>query len=132
MKLSNKSDHLDKLGMSASIACAIHCAAVPVFITFLPLWGLGFLANPTVELLMILLSICLASIALSKSFRAHRKIQPIIVLLIGFACIILGHFLIESLEAVLVPLGGFTIATGHFLNMRYTRICAHHIKDDLA
>jgi hypothetical protein len=49
MKRPKLTSKLDRIGMTASTACAIHCAAVPLLITSLPLIGLGFLANPWVE-----------------------------------------------------------------------------------
>lgn len=35
----------DWLGMIASIGCAIHCAAMPFVIAYLPALGLSFLAD---------------------------------------------------------------------------------------
>jgi hypothetical protein len=43
------SARLDSIGITASTLCAIHCAAMPLLFTSLPLLGLGFLANAWVE-----------------------------------------------------------------------------------
>lgn len=83
---------LDRLGMTTSALCAVHCAAVPLLLTMLPLWGLGFLARPWVELLMISLAVLLGITSLGLSyFRYHRNPLPLIVLVIGFGLIALGH-----------------------------------------
>lgn len=117
--------NLDKLGITASTLCAIHCAAVPLILTFLPLWGLGFLANEKVESFMIVLSLCLGIWSMSTSYRKlHRKVIPSIVLIAGFSLIAVGHFSgITQLEPILIPLGGFTIASAHFINLRLVKSC---------
>jgi hypothetical protein len=116
---------LDSIGMTASTLCAIHCAIVPVLLTFLPLTGLGFLANPLLEWGMIVLALVLgvSSIFLSY-FRTHKKALPLLLLLIGFIAIIAGHIYLRGwLEAVVVPLGGLTIAAAHFINFKYVGMC---------
>lgn len=131
MKSIFKSDKLDKFGMTAAIACAIHCAALPFVITTLPLWGLNFLAHSWVELGMISLSLIIGLWSLSTAYPKHKKLIPILVLILGFALIASGHYWLEDLEAVLIPLGGFTIATAHLLNWRYSRTC-NHLKNNNA
>lgn len=125
MKPFVKSARLDQLGITASLACAIHCAALPFVISTLPLWGLGFLANSWVEISMICLSLLIGVWSLASSYPKHKKIMPIAVLIAGFGSIALGHYFIESLEAILIPLGGFTIAAAHFINWKYSRSCQH-------
>lgn len=125
MKPFVKSARLDQLGITASLACAIHCAVLPFFISTLPLWGLGFLAHSWVEVLMICLSLVIGAWSLSSSYPRHKKVLPVAVLLAGFGSIALGHYFIESLEAILIPLGGFTIAAAHFINWKYSRSCKH-------
>jgi hypothetical protein len=125
MKSFIKPARLDQWGMTASIACAVHCAVLPFFISTLPLWGLNFLAHSWVEISMICLSLLIGIWSLSSSYPKHKKAIPIIVLIAGFACIAAGHYFVESLEAVLIPLGGFTIAAAHFINWKYSRSCQH-------
>ena len=125
MKPFIKSARLDQLGMTASIACAVHCAALPFFISTLPLWGLGFLAHSWVEAGMICLSLFIGIWSLSAAYPKHRKAAPLLVLVAGFGCIAAGHYFIESLESLLIPLGGFTIAGAHFINWKYSRSCNH-------
>lgn len=111
--------------MTASTLCAIHCAAVPVFFTSLPLVGLGFLANPWVEWGMILAALIVGVASIGGSFvNAHHRILPLALLIAGFATIILGHIFTKGwLEAVIVPLGGITIAVAHFVNYKYAGTC---------
>ncbi|MCX2430295.1 MerC domain-containing protein [Pedobacter sp. GR22-10] len=122
-----KAINLDKLGITASTACAIHCALLPFILTLLPLWGLEFLAHPIIEISMILFSMVLGIWSLSKSYRnTHRRKLPIIILIMGFIFIFTGHFAgIDVLEPILIPAGGFAIAFAHFLNIRLSKSCTH-------
>lgn len=126
MKLRSYKINLDRIGITASTLCAIHCAALPFLITVLPMWGIGFLANDAVEIIMISVSLLLGVWSLSAAYRKqHRRSLPILVLILGFACIAFGHFSgIEVLDPVLVPLGGFTIAMAHYINLRMLKTCS--------
>ncbi|MFC3559197.1 MerC domain-containing protein [Pedobacter jamesrossensis] len=117
--------NLDKLGITASTFCAIHCAIVPLLLTFLPLWGLGFLADERVEIFMIVISLLLGIWSMSSSYRKlHRKVTPSIILITGFLLIALGHFSgIKHLEPILIPFGGLAIAAAHFVNLKLARNC---------
>ncbi|HMI01926.1 MAG TPA: MerC domain-containing protein [Pedobacter sp.] len=118
-----KPKKLDQLGITASLACALHCAALPFLITSLPLLGLGFLSNSWVEISMIFISMLLGFYSLLTSYPAHKRITPLLVLIIGFTLIGSGHYLIEGLEGLLIPLGGLSIAGAHFLNWKYNKSC---------
>ena len=116
---------LDNIGMAASTLCAIHCAAVPVFFTSLPILGLSFLANPWVEWTMILMALVVGVSSIGTSFlRAHHRASPLILLMAGFITIILGHIYTKGwLEAIIVPTGGILIAVAHFVNYKYAGTC---------
>jgi hypothetical protein len=125
MKNHKLNSRLDRIGMTASTLCAIHCAAVPLLITSLPLLGLGFLANPWVEWSMIILALIIGTSSIGMSyFRVHHNLLPIGMLLTGFLIIILGHaFITGWREAVVVPAGGLLIAFAHFVNYKHSVAC---------
>ncbi len=125
MKYFIKSEKLDQLGITASLACAIHCAVLPFVLTSLPLLGLGFLAHSWVEIVMIGISLIIGVYSLSTSYTKHKRPFPIAILVMGFLMIGTGHYLIENMEAILIPMGGFTIAFAHYVNWKYSRSCAH-------
>ena len=125
MKARVKKINLDQLGITASTLCAIHCAALPFLITVLPMWGIGFLANEGVEISMIVISLIIGVWSLGSTYiKQHRNLWPLIILMLGFAFIAAGHFLAnETFEPILIPLGGFTIAIAHFVNLRLRKSC---------
>jgi hypothetical protein len=116
---------LDNIGMTASTLCAIHCAAVPLLLTFLPLAGLGFLANPLFEWGMILFALLVGVSSIFLSYvRTHHRLLPLLLLVCGFVLIIMGHVYLKGwLEAVIVPAGGLTIAFAHYINFKYVGTC---------
>jgi hypothetical protein len=118
MFIKMKAGSMDKLGIVASVACAIHCAALPLFITALPLAGMEFLANKWVEISMICLSVVVGARSLLSTYPAHKSYIPILILIFGFMLIGSGHFFVKSMEAVLVPLGGLSIAIAHYINWK--------------
>ena len=125
VKTKRHQTRLDKVGITASTLCALHCAVVPLLFTFLPLAGLGFLANPMFEWGMIVLALLLgASSILFSYFRTHRRLLPLLLLVLGFAIVVAGHIYIHGLaEAIVVPIGGLTIALAHFINYKYVGNC---------
>jgi hypothetical protein len=122
-KMILKPKKLDQLGITASLACALHCAALPFLLTSLPLLGLGFLANSWVEISMIFISVLLGFYSLLTSYPTHKRTTPLLVLIMGFTLIGSGHYLVEDLEGLLIPLGGLSIAGAHFLNWKYSKSC---------
>ena len=128
MKTLLKSGRLDQLGMTASIACAIHCAVLPLVVTVLPLVGLEFLANKWVEISMICISLVIGAWSLISTYPRHQNLAPLLVLITGFVFIAAGHFLFVQIESILVPLGGFTIAAAHYMNWKLNRVCGHEHK----
>lgn len=66
----------DWAGMIASIGCAIHCAAMPMVLAYLPALGLGWLAGEEFHRWMAVLCIALAASAFVPGWRKHRSFMP--------------------------------------------------------
>lgn len=115
--------HVDFIGFVASLLCAVHCAGLPLILSFAPLMGLGFLSNPWVEYSMIFMSLLIASYALIVSYRqCHHKPLALIIVCTGFVLISLGHvFSIEWAEIVLTSCGATAVASAHFINWKHVR-----------
>jgi hypothetical protein len=111
---------IDSIGITASTLCAIHCAVVPLLFTSLPLIGVGFLASPQVEWGMIVFALMIGLYSIGLSYlRTHQRPLPVVLLIIGFAVIILGHLFLNWLvEGFVVPVGGLAVATAHFVNYK--------------
>lgn len=124
---AERTARLDTWGTTASLLCAIHCAAMPSLVTLLPLIGLAALADGWVEWSLIGLSAALGTTSLCLGFREHRSRQALGVLGAGLALVALGRIL-EARHAgawgiPLLVAGGLTIAAAHLLNRRLCASC---------
>jgi len=122
--LSGKLDHL---GIAASLLCAVHCAFMPFLITILPLFGLEFLSSPWIEAGMLVLSMLIGISSLLPSYKKYHKNPIAILLLIVGLLFIFGIHLSgwDSLEPVVIPVGGGLIALAHYTNWRLLKKSDH-------
>lgn len=117
---------IDTLGATASFLCAIHCALVPLIVTFGLLSGVSFLADPIWDVVFIGIAVVLASISLVNGYRKHhQKWYPLVLAGLGFLLIGIGHSLHHSslFAASLSVVGGLLVAVGHLSNYRACRSC---------
>lgn len=117
--------NLDAFGFSASLLCALHCLAMPVLLSVVPITGVQFLDNPLIEYSFIVLSLVVAGSSLIRSyFKYHRDAFPLQLLSAGFLFIIGGRFPgHEGAEGILTAIGGICIALAHYTNWNYNQDC---------
>ena len=77
--------NLDKIGMTSSLTCAIHCMAMPLVVTFLPYIGLGFIATESFEWAMLLISSMLGIGSVCMGYKLHRNKKVSMLLSLGLA-----------------------------------------------
>lgn len=73
----NPSSWKDLVGIAASIGCAIHCAAMPFVIAYLPALGLSFLADEAFHKWMALVCFLIAIAAFLPGLRKHGNWLPV-------------------------------------------------------
>lgn len=112
--------HLDFIGFSASLLCAIHCAVLPFLLGIASYAGLHVIDNPMIEYGFIFLSLIVASKTLIHGWRKHhKKLLALITAITGFIIIAIGQFSqTEWQEIILTPSGGVLIAIAHVINWR--------------
>jgi len=93
----------DWFGILASIACAIHCAAMPFVIAFLPMFGLSFLADEAFHKVMVVVCTLLALASFIPGWRRHKRWLPAGVALAGLSCISVAAFALEHTCACCAP-----------------------------
>ena len=118
--------HLDSLGFSASMLCAIHCVAVPLLLTVSTWSGLQMLNNPSIELVVLCSSAVFALFSIVPSYiRFHRNPKAIALVVLGFMLIGLGRFDVEEIwEITFTSIGAATVASAHILNWRLCKSCS--------
>jgi len=132
--ISHKShSRWDMLGMVLSLACGIHCLALPILMGALPLLGMEFFHDPLFEWFMVGLISVLASIVFSKGYLIHRRVGVFVYLVIGLVSFIVIRPLAESIshEAthIVTVFGGLGFIAGHWYNLKWSRSrcrrCSH-------
>jgi MerC mercury resistance protein len=120
----------DTLGIGASLACAIHCALLPLFLSSLPLFGINIIHNIAFEIGMILLALCIGSYSLYHGYKKHHHSPlPLTLFFAGFVFLILKQVFIEQETWLLIP-GVALIITAHLINYKSCRVHNHAHADD--
>jgi len=113
----------DAIGIATSLACAIHCALLPLILSSLPLFGVNIINNLSFELCMILLAFCIGSYALYHGWKKHhRRLLPFIIFSVGMSLLFCKQIWHQYQFELLIP-AVVLIITAHYLNYRF---CSAH------
>lgn len=80
---------LDRIGITASVACAIHCLVAPFLLLLLPTLGTVW-AAPWVHWVLAVLVLPLAMLVVYRGYRRHRKRWVLVAALGGAALVTAG------------------------------------------
>jgi len=83
---------VDRIGIFASILCAIHCALTPVLLILLPTFGKAW-AHPSTHWGMAIIVIPIAVFMIKKGFKKHGKKWIVALGAVGIVLIIVGSIL---------------------------------------
>ena len=120
----------DALGIAASIACAIHCAVLPLVMTSLPIFGINIVKNTGFEFGMIILAAAIGVYSLRHGFQKHHhKKTPVMLFSIGIILLLMKQAMEEYKLILLIP-AIILIITSHTLNYLNCRKANHcHTED---
>lgn len=118
------------MGIATSIACAIHCAFLPVIMTSLPVFGINIIHNAWFEWGMIGLAFVVGIYSLYHGFsRHHHSYSPFLIFSGGFVFLILKQVFHQHEMILLIP-AVIMIISAHYYNFRLCHLskCAspHH------
>lgn len=120
----------DALGIAASVACAIHCAILPLLLTSLPLFGINIIENRGFEYLMIGIAFAVGSYSLLHGRKKHhRSYLPLAIFAAGMVFLAGKMVWHEWRHWLLVPAVA-CIVTAHFLNFRLCRMGNCNVKEE--
>lgn len=115
----------DMMGIGTALACAIHCAVLPIFLSSLPFFGMEVIHNPFFEYGMIVLAFLIGSNALYHGYkRHHHSTIPILIFVLGFVLLLMKELFPKYEIYLLVP-AVTAIITAHWINYRYCRKANH-------
>lgn len=122
----------DGLGITASVACAIHCAVLPLLFTSMPLLGVDIIHNKGFEYGMIALAFVIGVYALRHGYqRHHHSAAPVALLSAGFIFLILKEILPNHQTWMVIPALVF-IVSAHYYNYKLCQKAKHCHADDCA
>jgi MerC mercury resistance protein len=108
----------DAIGIATSIACAIHCAMLPLMMSSLPLFGVNIIHNVFFEWGMIALAFAVGSYALFHGYiKHHRSLVPVLIFSAGFVFLVLKQFFHQIENWLLIP-AVILIISAHYYNYR--------------
>ena len=120
----------DALGISASLACAIHCAILPLMLTSLPLMGVDIIDNMAFEYFMILLAVAIGVYSLGHGYKKHHhSFIPLGVFFLGVIFLVVKQIW-HSQQLVFLPIALVLIVYAHLRNLRMCRQHNHAHSDD--
>jgi MerC mercury resistance protein len=129
-------DLVGRAGFWASSVCAIHCAITPLVAGLLPILGLGFLANNSVEWIFIGGSLVLGIYSLGNNYlRLHHDLRPLMLFVLGGVLLMLANWLFaEDAVGISVSVTGAIFMSGaHLVNRRVLshQLCNSHAPESL-
>ena len=128
--LMNFKINWDALGIVASVACAIHCAVLPLLLTSLPLLGVEIIHNVGFEYFMIILAFFIGAYSFYHGWKKHHhSLTPILIFSAGFALLFAKQIWHEWQLWFLIP-AVLLIVTSHVINYRSCRVHNHAHKED--
>jgi UPF0716 family protein affecting phage T7 exclusion len=120
----------DAFGIATSVACAIHCAVLPLILSSLPLFGINIIENQGFELLMIGLAFVVGVYSLYHGRKKHHhSYTPLLLFSAGIVLMIVKSISQSHALWLLIPAVAAVIAA-HFLNYRLCRVHNHAHADD--
>lgn len=108
----------DAFGIGTSVACAIHCALLPVLVSTLPVFGIEIIHNAVFEWGMIALAFVVGCYSLYHGYITHhRSFKPVLVFSVGFVFLILKQ-VFHQYEYLFLTFAVLLIISAHYYNYR--------------
>ncbi|MBI1343487.1 MAG: MerC family mercury resistance protein [Terrimonas sp.] len=115
----------DALGITATLACAIHCALLPLLLSSLPLFGINIIDNIFFETGMIVLAFLIGGYSLLHGYlKHHHRFFPVLLFTAGIVFLVLKQYY-HSLQYWFLAPAVILIVSAHYYNWRSCRVANH-------
>jgi hypothetical protein len=112
----------DIIGVVTSIACAIHCAVLPIVLSSLSLFGIEIIHNDFFEFGMIVLAFLIGTYSLYHGWKKHHQNKtPIILFSVGISFLFIKQLIPDYHIWFLIP-AVILIITAHYYNFRFCKV----------
>jgi len=120
----------DAFGIAASVACAIHCAVLPLILSSLPLFGINIIENQGFEFIMIALAFIVGVYSLYHGRKKHHhSFYPMLLFAAGISLLFIKSMLHSHSLMLLLPAVSLVVVA-HYLNYKLCRVHNHAHADD--
>ena len=120
----------DAFGIAASVACAIHCAVLPLILSSLPLFGINIIENQGFEFIMIALAFIVGVYSLYHGRKKHHhSYYPMLLFAVGIGILFIKSILHSHSLMLLLPAVSLVVIA-HYLNYKLCRVHNHAHADD--
>jgi uncharacterized membrane protein YoaK (UPF0700 family) len=120
----------DAFGIAASVACAIHCAVLPLLLSSLPLFGINIIENQGFEFIMIALAFIVGVYSLYHGRKKHHhSYYPMLLFAAGISLLFIKSMLHSHSLMLLLPAVSLVVIA-HYLNYKLCRVHNHAHADD--
>ena len=118
----------DKIAISFSLVCALHCLLLPIAIIFFPAISATFLGSEDFHKTLLYFVIPSSIIALTLGCKMHGKYEVYSYGVIGIGTLLFasffGHdYLGETGEILFTLLGAGIVSFGHYKNQKLCAEC---------
>jgi cation transport ATPase len=120
----------ERLGLSMSLLCGVHCLAFPFLVTLSPVLPVHLEGFESVEHAIILVSVLVAGLTFFKDYRKHNKLMPIVLGVVAVLLFGLSGMLTADNEPVFVTGGSLLLIVAYGINYKMRKnvslSCACH------
>ena len=109
----------DKMAISLSAACVIHCLFAPTLIIFAYSFLSFSIESEIVHYIILMLALPISALALTLGYRNHKVLSFLITGIFGLSFMLLAILLGEGIsEKVLTVIGSSIVAYAHYRNYK--------------
>lgn len=124
-----KNINWDKIGLSLSFICAIHCMITPILVLLLPIVAHYYMSQEWFHWVLALLIVPVGIFAFVSGFKHHRKTIVFYLgipglIIVGIIPLFFHEYFVWWSEALLMVIGSTLLISSHWINRKS---CACHI-----
>ena len=119
---------MDRLGMMASIGCAVHCLLTPVVLSLSAVYAHMLPTEEHTHRFLAVVVSAIGAIALVRGYRKHRSARPLLLMGVGLGFIIGGACFGDQLpshamEVCITLCGSCCMVAAHRINHTFCSRC---------
>jgi len=113
-------DRLDRVGITLSGLCLVHCVLGLMLVTVLGIGG-EWLLNPEIHRVGLALAIGIGVVTIGLGVARHGRMGPLVLGIAGLSLMAVGLLVDHGVKEAALTIGGvILLASGHILNLRHT------------